>query len=139
MRYLILLIVISSCSSFSIDRYKKEHHLEDFKSSKSAADVHALLFSKMKRCYPQSEYPAYKKTIASFNSTNNTGFIRYDFDTQSLGPRPLVYVEITNDNMGSLIRLFAKGDIFRPGESYKHHIQKWLNGKKVDCNSLGKI
>lgn len=139
MKLLILFLLTAACSSSSIGKYKKQYHIEDYNSSMTPAQAHGLLADKMKRCYPQSDYPAYKKTVAKFDDTKESGTITYEVDNQSMGPRPLALVEVVKDGVGSLIKIYAKGDLFRAGTIYKHHVHKWLEGKKVDCDSFGKI
>jgi len=142
MKILILsLLTLVSCSSITESKYKKSYHLEDYKTNMEPSVVHALLASKMKACYPQSDYPVYEKTISGFDVGSLQGTISYVIDNQSLGPKTLVLVEIVNDPnaFGSIVKIFAKGDLFRPAGVYKHQIHKWIEGKKVDCDSRGEI
>ncbi len=137
MKFLFLLVLFSC--SMTQGTYKKKFHLEDFQSKLTAADVHAMLTKKMLKCYPQSDYPVYEKTESHFDVVKQSGTISYVIDNQSLSPVTLVLVEIENDVIGSNIKVYAKGDLFRPASIYRHQIQKWLDGKKVDCNSHGEI
>lgn len=138
MKYFLLLLIVS-CSGMSEGKYRKEYHLENYHSSKEPSDVHALLTKKMTKCYPQSAYPVYEKTVSVFNPETNKGSVRYEIDNQSMGPRPLVLVDILKSEEGSLIQVYSKGDMFRPPGVYKHHIKKWINDQKVDCQSRGQI
>ena len=136
---LFLLLLVVSCSTMTEGTYKKKYHLEDYKSKLEPSVVHGMLFRKMKKCYTQSDYPVYEKTVGTFDVTTQAGTIYYEIDNQSLGPKPLVIVDIMKDPEGSLIKVYAKGDMFRPASIYKHQIHKWLNDKKVDCDSHGQI
>lgn len=138
MKFLILLIFFS-CSTMTEGTYKKKFHLEDYKSKQEPAPVYVMLLRKMKKCYPQSDYPAYKKTVGTFDAAKEFGTIYYELDIQSLGPKPLVIVEVMKDVEGTMVKVYSKGDIFRPASVYKHHIHKWLQDKKVDCDSHGQI
>jgi hypothetical protein len=137
MKFLLLFLV--GCASMSQGKYKKEFHLEDFKSSSSPQTVFSLLSEKMTKCYPQSEYPVFEKTIASFDPEKQVGTISYDVDNQSIGRKMLVLVEVFSDSSGTLIKVYAKGDLLRSADSFKHQIHKWIDGKKVDCDSRGQI
>jgi hypothetical protein len=119
--------------------YKKKFHLADYKSTLAPSVVHSLLVDKMTKCYTQSDYPVYEKTVSVFDEAKQFGTIAYEIDNQSLGPRPLVFVEVIKDEMGSIVKVYSKGDIFRPPGVYSHQIHKWVDGKKVDCHSHGKI
>ena len=138
MKFLILLIVVS-CSSFNEGKYKKEFHQEDYVSTMAPDVAHAMLTKKMTKCYQQSDYPAYRKTVSTFDQASQTGTISYETDTQSLGPKPLVLVEVSKDTAGSVVKIYSKGDVFKPATIYSHQIHKWLDGKKVDCDSHGEI
>lgn len=138
MKFFLLLLVVS-CSTMTEGKYKKKYHLEDFKSKQAPSLVHAMLMGKMKKCYTQSDYPVYEKTVGNFDVTTEFGTIYYEIDNQSLGPKPLVIVEVMKDPEGSLIKVYSKGDMFRPAGVYKHQIHKWLEDKKVDCHSHGQI
>ena len=138
MKYFLLLLV--ACSGMSEGTYKKKYHLNDFQSDKTSVASFKLLSEKMKKCYPESPYPAYEKTVANFNEEKQTGTIAHEIDNQGLGPQVLVLIEIFPvDVNASLIKVYSKGDLFRARGVYKHQIQKWLDGKVVDCNSRGKI
>lgn len=139
MKILLLVFILASCSTMTEGTYKKKFHLEDYFSKQKPADVHSMLIEKMKKCYPQSDYPVYEKTVGSFDRVKETGTIYYEIDNQSLGPKPLVIVDIMKDPQGSLIKVYAKGDMFRPATIFKHQVHKWLDGKKVDCHSHGEI
>lgn len=139
MKFLILLLVTAACSSSSVGKYKKQYHIEDYKSSMTPAQAYTLLADRMKRCYPQSDYPVYEKTVAKFDDAKETGTITYEIDNQSMGPKPLAIVEVVKDEAGSLVKIYSKGDLFRPASVYKHHVHKWIEGKKVDCDSFGQI
>lgn len=139
MKYLLIVFLTFGCSSSSSSKYKKQFHLEDFKSAKTPAEVHALLADRMTRCYPQSEYPVYEKTVAKFDDTNESGSVAYEMNNPSMSLETLVLVEVAKDETGSVVKVYAKGNLFRPGSVYKHHIHKWLEGKKVDCDSFGQI
>ena len=135
---LIALLVLVGCS-MTQGKYKKKFHLEDFQTTMDPAAAHALLAHKMKDCYPQSAYPVYEKTLSHFDVTSQTGTISYEIDNQSLGPQTLVLVEVVKSPTGSVVQVYAKGDLFRRATVYQHQIQKWLDGKKVDCDSRGQI
>lgn len=137
MKYLLLLLV--GCSSLSEGGYKRKYHVEDFKSTMEPSVVHTMLADKMKKCYPQSDYPVYEKTVSAFDVTKQVGTISYEIDNQSMGPTPLVLVEVVQEPTGSMVRVYSKGDLFRPAAVYQHQIHKWLDGKKVDCHSHGEI
>ena len=119
--------------------YKKKYHLEDYKTKQVPSVVFSMLIQKMKKCYTQSDYPVYEKTVGKFDSTTDTGSISYEIDNQSMGPKPLVIVDILTDPEGTLIKVYSKGDMFRPAGVFKHQIHKWLEDKKVDCDSHGHI
>ena len=142
MKFLILLSFLVSCA-YTEGRYKKDHHQDDFKSNMKPYDVHLMLTKKMEKCYPQSDYPVYEKTVSEFDQIKESGTISYEIDNQSMGPRPLILVEVMKDPAssleGSLIKVYAKGDILRPGTVYSHQIHKWIDGKTVDCHSHGEI
>ena len=135
----LLLLLLVSCASMSEGSYKKKFHIEDYKSSLTPVAAYELLAAKMKKCYSQSDYPVYEKTVAEFNAATQTGTITYEIDNQSMGPKPLVLVEVVSDPDGSMVKIYSKGDVFRPASGYKHQIHKWLDGKKVDCDSRGQI
>ena len=137
MKFLLLFILISC--SMTEGTYKKKFHLQDFKSKLAPSVVHRMLVDKMTRCYPQSDYPVYEKTVSVFDEAKQFGTIAYEIDNQSTGPKPLVFVEVVKDEMGSMVKVYSKGDLFRPPGVYSHQIQKWVDGKKVDCHSHGKI
>jgi hypothetical protein len=138
---MLILLTLASCSSITEGKYKKKYHVEDYQTTMESSVVHALLKAKMKACYPQSDYPSYEKTISEFDVGNLEGTISYVVDKQSLGPRTLLLVEVINDpkTSGSVVKIFAKGDLFRPASVYKHQVHKWITGKKVDCDSRGEI
>ena len=138
---MLLLLTLTACSSISESKYKKKYHIDDYQTTMESSVVHALLKSKMRACYPQSDYPSYEKIISDFDVATLEGTISYVVDKQSIGPRTLVLVEVVNDSKtaGSIVKIFAKGDLFRPASVYKHQIHKWITGKKVDCDSRGKI
>jgi hypothetical protein len=135
----LLLLFLVGCASMSQGKYKKEFHLEDFKSSSAPQALFTLLSDKMTKCYPQSDYPVFEKTIANFDDAKQVGTISYDVDNQSIGRKMLVLVEIISDSSGSLVKVYAKGDLLRSPDSFKHQIHKWIDGKKVDCDSRGQI
>jgi hypothetical protein len=137
--FLLTLFIIAGCSTMTQGKYKKEFHLEDFQSKSSPLDVHQLLTEKMTKCYPQSEYPSYEKTLSSFDQVKEIGTVYYEVDHQSMGPKILVLVEIEKADGGSLVKVYSQGDFLRSPASFKHHVHKWLDGKKVDCNSQGQI
>ena len=137
MKFLLLFILISC--SMTEGTYKKKFHLQDLKSKLAPSVVHRMLVDKMTRCYPQSDYPVYEKTVSVFDDAKQFGKIAYEIDNQSTGPKPLVFVEVVKDEMGSMVKVYSKGDLFRPPGVYSHQIQKWVDGKKVDCHSHGKI
>ena len=135
---LLLLFTLISCS-MTEGTYKKKFHLQDLKSNLAPSVVHLMLVDKMTKCYPQSDYPVYEKTVSVFDEAKQFGTIAYEIDNQSTGPKPLVFVEVVKDEMGSMVKVYSKGDLFRPPGVYSHQIQKWVDGKKVDCHSHGKI
>lgn len=140
MKQLILLaLVCAGCSTMTQGKYKKNFHLEDYTSDKDALTVHSLLAEKMTKCYPQSAYPIYEKTVSSFDANKQVGVISYEVDNQSLGPKILVLVEVEKAEKGSLVKVYAKGDLLRSPGHFKHQVHKWLDGKKVDCDSHGQI
>lgn len=135
---LLLLFSLISCS-MTEGTYKKKFHLEDLKSTLAPSVVHRMLVDKMTRCYTQSDYPVYEKTVSFFDEAKQFGTIAYEIDNQSSGPKPLVFVEVLKDEAGSIVKVYSKGDLFRAPGVYSHQIQKWVDGKKVDCHSHGKI
>lgn len=139
MKMLLLLVVLSSCSGFTEGSYKKKYHLTDYTSTLAPAELHARLKDKMEKCYVQSEYPVYEKTVAHFDAEKNVGVVSYEIDNQGIGPRPLVLVEILAEGSGSQAKIYAKGDVFRPAGVFQHQIHKWIQGQKVDCQSRGDI
>lgn len=142
MKFLFPLLFLVACSGTSQGEYRKKYHVEDFTSTMAPAELHGILVRKMKKCYPQSDYPTYEKTVFDFNPEKQLGTITYEVDTQSIGPQPLVVVEVMNEPAGaggSLVKVYAKGEILRPGTIYSHQIHKWIDGKKVDCDSQGEI
>lgn len=138
MKYLILLALVA-CSGMSDGRYRKDFFQGDYVSEKSPQELYTLLKEKMTKCYPQSDYPKHEKTLAEFNSTKNSGTIRYEVDHQSMGPRPLVLVDVIPAETGSIVKVYSKGDLTQTGTGFKHDVHKWLEGKKVDCDARGKI
>lgn len=140
MKFAILaLTLLSACSTMTKGKYKKEFHLEDYSSAKSPADLHKHLTEKMTKCYPQSEYPVYEKTVSSFDAAKDVGTVYYEIDNQSMGPKILVLVEIEKTETGSVAKVYSKGDLLRTPNSFKHQIHKWIDGKKVDCDGQGQI
>ncbi len=137
MKFLLLFLV--GCAGMSEGTYKKKFHQEDFKSTLTPAAAHALLTEKMKKCYPQSDYPVYEKTVSEFDAVKQVGTVAYEIDNQSIGPQPLVLVEVEPDALGSIIKVYSKGTLFKAPTVYTHQIQKWIDGKKVDCDSHGQI
>jgi hypothetical protein len=93
----------------------------------------------MTKCYPQSEYPVYEKTVSSFDAAKDAGTVYYEIDNQSMGPKILVLVEIEKTETGSVAKVYSKGDLLRTPNSFKHQIHKWIDGKKVDCDGQGQI
>lgn len=138
MKYLLLLSLIA-CSTMSDGSYKKKYHLEDFKSIQSSKFIHDMLVDKMTRCYKQSGYPTYEQTVSKFDETDQSGEIAYVIDNQTMGPRPMVIVDVIKDGEGSIVKVYSKGSVFYNAGVYKHQVQKWVNGKTVDCNSHGQI
>jgi hypothetical protein len=138
LKYLILLTLVA-CSGMSEGRYRKDFHQGDYTSEKASEEVYALLKQNMTKCYPQSDYPMYEKTVGDFDHAKNSGFVRYEVDNQSMGPRTLVLVDVQPLETGSTIKVFSKGNLTKTGTAFKHDIQKWLDGKKVDCDARGKI
>ncbi len=178
---ILLLLLVTACSTYTQGEYKRKFHLADYKSPKSAVEVHTMLTEKMTKCYTQSDYPLYEKTISSFDAEKNVGLIKYVIDNQTRGPRTLVMVEIMSGDEdtpvrnqdaeavisdvektiekerkntkldttkalpqleikhGSLVKVYSKGDLFHADSVYQHQIQKWLDGKTVDCDSHGEI
>ncbi len=135
----VALALLTACSTMTKGKYKKEFHLEDYQSSKSPEELHKLLTEKMTKCYPQSEYPVYEKTISEYNAAKNSGSVHYEIDNQSMGPKILVYVEVEKTDTGSVAKVYSKGDLLRTPNSFKHQVHKWLDGKKVDCDGQGQI
>lgn len=140
MKYLILLTLIA-CSGMSEGRYRKEFHQADYATTKSPVETYQLIKDKMTKCYPQSDYPMFEKTVANFNEAKSTGSISYQVDNQSLGPKMMVLVDVLPkaEGSGSLVKIYAKGDLTQSASGYKHDVFKWLEGKKVDCDARGKI
>ncbi len=139
MKTLLMAFVLFGCASVTDGEFKKKYHLEDYKSAMAPADLHKLLTEKMTKCYPQKEYPVYEKTVSQFNPETESGDIVYEIDNQSMGPQPLLIVEVIKDPEGSVARVFSKGSVFHPAGVYKHQVKKWVDGLKVDCQSHGKI
>jgi len=137
MKFLLLLLI--SCSTMTQGKYKKEYYLEDVKTTLAPSAVYQLLSGKMTKCYTQSDYPVFEKTISEFDQSKELGTITYDVDNQSAGRKSLVLVEVVKDEAGSIVKIYAKGDLLRTPASFKHQIHKWLDGKKVDCDSRGQI
>lgn len=138
MKYLLLFLV--GCAGMSEGTYKKKFHVEDIISNLDPSVAHALLLEKMTKCYPQSDYPTYEKTVGAFDAVKQTGTVAYEKDIQSMGPQPLVLVEVFQGfSTGSIVKIYSKGDLFVKPTIYQHQIQKWLVGKKVDCHSHGEI
>lgn len=135
----LVLFFMVGCATMTQGKYKKEFHLEDYQSKSSPLEVHKLLTEKMTKCYSQSDYPSYEKTLSSFDETQEIGTVYYEVDHQSMGPQILVLVEIEKAEGGSIVKVYSKGDLLRSPGSFKHHVHKWLDGKKVDCNSQGQI
>lgn len=138
MKYLILFALVA-CSGMTDGRYRKDFHQGDYNSEKAPQEVYSLLKEKMTKCYSQSDYPKYEKTLGDFDGAKNTGYIRYEVDHQSLGPKTLVLVDVTAGTTGSVVKVYSKGDLTQTGTGFKHDIHKWLEGKKVDCDARGKI
>jgi hypothetical protein len=140
MKFAILaLILLSACSTMTKGKYKKEFYLEDYPTAKAPSDLHKLLTEKMTKCYPQSEYPVYEKTVSSFDAAKDAGTVYYEIDNQSIGPKILVLVEVEKTDSGSVAKVYSKGDLLRTPNSFKHQIHKWIDGKKVDCDGQGQI
>ncbi len=136
---IVMALVCVGCSTMTQGKYKKAYHLEDYSSSQDAVSVHGMLTEKMTKCYPQSDYPMYEKTVTSFDATKQSGTIVYEVDNQSLGPKILVLVEVEKADSGSMVKVYSKGDLLRSPGHFKHQVHKWLDGKKVDCDSQGQI
>jgi hypothetical protein len=139
MKLLLPLFILVACTTSNEGKYKREYHVEDFVTSMAPDVAHGMLAQKMTKCYQQSDYPAYRKTVSEFDQVSQTGTISYETDTQSMGPRSLVLVEVSKDSAGSIVKVYSKGDLFRAPTVYSHQIHKWLDGKKVDCDSHGEI
>ena len=138
MKYLFLLALVA-CSGMTDGRYRKDFHQGDYSSTQTPQAVYSLLKEKMTKCYPQSDYPKHEKTLGDFDSAKNAGYIRYEVDHQSMGPRTLVLVDILPGTSGSIVKVYAKGNLTQTGTGFKQDIHKWLEGKKVDCDARGKI
>ncbi len=138
MKYFILFALVA-CSTMSDGSYKKKYHLADFKSAQTTQALHDMLVDKMTRCYSQSNYPVYEQTVAKFDHEDLSGEIAYVIDNQSMGPQPLVIVDIIREGEGSVVKVYSKGALLKPAGVYEHQIHKWVNGKTVDCNSRGMI
>jgi hypothetical protein len=139
MKKLLILLSLVACSTMTEGTYKKKFHVEDFKSTESSQKIFEILKAKMEQCYPQSDYPTFEKTISQFDAPTGVGSVKYQVDNQSMGAKTLVLVEIMKLDNGSLIKLYSKGDLLRSPSVFKHQVQKWLDGKKVDCDSRGEI
>ena len=138
MKYFMLLALVA-CSSMSDGSYKKKFHLDDFKSSNNSKVMFDTLADKMTKCYKQSGYPAYEQTVAKFDPQDSSGEIAYVIDNQTMGPQPLVIVDVLSTGEGSLVKVYSRGGMLRPAGVYKHQVQKWVDGKTVDCGSHGQI
>lgn len=138
MKYFILFALVA-CGSMSDGSYKKKFHLGDYKSDEKTETVHAMLVDKMTKCYKQSGYPTYEQTVSKFDHEDLSGEIAYVIDNQTMGPQPLVIVDVVRDGEGSLVKVYSRGGMLRPAGVYKHQIQKWVDGQTVDCGSYGKI
>jgi hypothetical protein len=138
MKYLMLLALVA-CSTMSDGSYKKKFHLGDYKSSNTSKVMHEILVDKMTKCYKQSGYPAYEQTVSKFDHTDLSGEVAYVIDNQTMGPQPLVIVDVLSSGEGSLVKVYSNGGMLRPAGVYKHQIQKWVDGKTVDCGSHGQI
>lgn len=136
---LLMLLLLTACATMSEGEYKRTYPLADFNSSKSAQDTYQLLKDKMTKCYPQSDYPTYQMTTGEFDQEKEKGTIRYKVDNQTAGSKILVLVEVAKNDQGSLVKTFSRGDLFHAASVYRHQIQKWLDGKKVDCDARGEI
>lgn len=119
--------------------YKRKFHVTDINSPKKPAEVHAFLKDKMTRCYQQKDYPVYEKTLSNFDQKKNSGVITYEIDNQSQGPIRMVLVDVLPTEKGSVVKVYSKGDLFRPAGVYEHQIQKWMDGKMVNCNAHGML
>ena len=75
MKYLLLLLV--GCAGMSEGTYKKKFHVEDFVSNLEPSIVHSMLLEKMTKCYPQSDYPVYEKTVGAFDAVKQAGTVAY--------------------------------------------------------------
>lgn len=138
MKYLLLLSLVA-CGSMSDGSYKKKFHLADYKTSDNSSVIFEKLVDKMTKCYKQSGYPAYEQTVSKFDHQDNSGEIAYVIDNQTMGPQPLVIVDIQSTGEGSLVKVYSRGGMLRPAGVYKHQIKKWVDGKTVDCGSHGQI
>lgn len=101
---ILLLLLVTACSTYTEGEYKRKFHLADYKSPKSAVEVHTMLTEKMTKCYTQSDYPLYEKTVSKFDAERNVGFIKYDIDNQTRGPRTLVMVEVMSGDEDTPVR-----------------------------------
>lgn len=138
MKYFIFLSLVA-CSTMSDGSYKKKYHLADFNSTQSSQAVHDMLVEKMTKCYTQSNYPLYEQTVSKFDHEFQSGEIAYVIDNQGMGPQPLVIVDIVRVESGSVVKVYSKGGLLRSAGVYEHQIQKWVDGKTVDCDSRGII
>lgn len=139
MKTILLLLVVAACSHTSEGGYKKKYHVGDYTSTMAPQEMHNLLHTNMKKCYTQSDYPLYEKTISKFDPETSSGTVSYKIDNQSMGPKTLVLVEVLRASEGSLVKVYSQGDVFRPAGVYRHQVQKWVDGLKVDCHSHGEI
>lgn len=139
MKTLALLLLVVSCGHMSEGAYKKKYFIKEVASKATPQEVHTLLLEKMTKCYPQKGYPVFEKTLGKYNADSESGFVSYEIDNQSVGPVRLVLVEILKADTGSTVKIYSKGDLFRPAGVYEHNVQKWVDGQTVDCHSHGKI